>query len=413
MTVETDEEYAGVVLRPLAVEPFPSPTVDIDRAIADGRRGNRRHRVLAGVAVAAVGALTVTTAVGIARSGHASTAPSATVDAAATAATAAPQRCDIEQLAVPGDTRPVRVTGMDPTGRFVLGQALPTTNTNADQPSLIWDGGQPTWIHLPGTQQEISDITTAGVAVGTYTQGGLPHPVVVRGGQVTPLTGVYAGQATAIDDAGTIVGVDIHSAKATPVPVRWDSPTSRAVDLPLPAGFPYGWASDIAEDGTIVGAVSNERGESRGYVWLPGGAAHELPAPVSTGAVHGLTGAVPTAVGGEWASGSGTATGGDGGAVKVGVVWNLQTGEATILPGFGPLGVAGNGWIVGTDTTRHPGATLLAGGRTVALPALANLTNDATNVVVAISADGRVLAGQSDASAAADTTKPVLWHCGR
>ena len=46
------------------------------------------------------------------------------------------------------------------------------------------------------------------------------------------------------------------------------------------------------------------------------------------------------------------------------------------------------------------------------LPALAALTNDATNVVVAINLDGRVLAGQSDASAAADTTKPVLWHCG-
>jgi uncharacterized membrane protein len=237
--------------------------------------------------------------------------------------------------------------------------------------------------------------------------------VAVQGGQVTTLTGVHAGQALAIDDAGTIVGADIHNAGASPVPVRWDSSTSRAVDLPMPAAFPYGFASGIAEDGAIVGAVIDEHGETRPYIWLPGGAAHELPAPAGTGTVQAPVGAVPTAVSGDWATGSGTATDGGGRAVRVGVMWNLRTGKATVLPGFGPRGVADNGWIVGTDTARHPGAALLAEGRTVPLPALAELTNDATNVVVAINSDGRVLAGQSDASAAVDTTKPVLWRCDR
>jgi len=73
--------------------------------------------------------------------------------------------------------------------------------------------------------------------------------------------------------------------------------------------------------------------------------------------------AVPTAVSGDWVSGSGPATDGDGRDVRVGVMWNLRTGEVTVLPGFGP-------W-------------------------------------------SRVLAGQSDASAAADTTRPVLRRCSR
>ena len=159
---------------------------------------------------------------------------------------------------------------MDPTGRFVLGQALPADDTDADRSTLIWDNGRPTEVRLPGTQQEIADITTSGVAVGTYYQGGQPHPVVVRGGQVTPLAGVYAGQAMAINDAGTVVGVNIHSAKATPVPVRWDSPTSQATDLPVQAGFPHGIAFDIAEDGTIVGAVINDGGGPPAPVRLAG-----------------------------------------------------------------------------------------------------------------------------------------------
>jgi hypothetical protein len=403
MTVETDEEYAGVMLRPLAVEPLPNPVVDIDRAIAAGRRGKRRRRALAGAALAAVGVLTVTATVGIVRSDRAAVDPSATLDPAA--AGAGPPSCRIEPLAVPGGSRPVRVTGMDPTGRFVVGQGLPTDNTTADLSTLIWDNGRPTEVRLPGTQQEIADITPSGLAAGTYYQGGLPHPVVVRDGQVTPLAGVYAGQVMAINGAGTVVGTDIHSAKATPVPVRWDSPTSQATDLPLPAGFPYGIAFDIADDGTIVGAVTNDSGDSRPYVWPAGGAAHELPLPAGAGAL-------PTAVSGEWAAGSRTVTGGNGHDVRVGVVWNLRTGELTELPGFGPRDIAANGWMVGVDATRHPGATLLAGGRAVPLPALAALTNDATNMVVAISLDGRVLAGQSDASTAPDTTTPVLWRCG-
>jgi hypothetical protein len=406
MTVETDEEYAGVMLRPLAVEPLPSPDVDIERAIVAGRRGKRRRRALAGVAVVAAGALTVTAAVGIIRSDGAGTDPSVAADVTATGATPGPVSCRIERLAVPGGDHPVRVTGMDPTGRFVLGQVLPTNNVDFDLPTLIWDNGQLTSVHLPGTQQELSDITTSGLAIGTYYQGGQPRPVVVRGGQVTALTGVYAGQAMAINDAGTIVGGNIRSAGAAPVPVRWDSPTSQAVNLPLPAGFPYGFATGITEDGTIVGVVNNDRGESRPYVWLPGGAARELPTPT------GAAGAIPNAVGGDWATGSGPATDGAG-EVQMGVVWNLRTGEATALPGFRARSVGSNGWLVGVDTTRHPGAALVAEGRTVPLPALAELSNDATNVVVAINNDGRVLAGQSDASAAPDTTKPVLWHCGR
>jgi hypothetical protein len=400
MTVETDEEYAGVMLRPLAVEPLPSPDVDIERAIVAGRRGKRRRRALAGVAVVAAGALTVTAAVGIIRSDGAGTDPSVAADVTATGAAPGPVSCRIERLAVPGDDRPVRVTGMDPTGRFVLGQVLPTNNVDFDQPTLIWDNGRLTSVQLPGTQQELADITTSGIAIGTYYQGDRPRPVVVRGGQVTALAGVYAGQAMAINDAGTIVGGNIRSAGAAPVPVRWDSPTSQAADLPFPAGFPYAFATGITEDGTIVGNVNNDRGESRPYVWLPGGAGRELPAPA--GVV-----AIPTSVGGDWASGGGPATGG------AGVVWNLRTGEATALPGFRPGSVGSNGWLVGVDTTRHPGAALLAEGRTIPLPALAELSNDATNVVAAISNDGRVLAGHSDASAAPDTTKPVLWHCGR
>ena len=51
MTMEPHEAYAALMLRPLADEEYPPSTIDVGRAMAEGRRGLRRRRVVAATAM--------------------------------------------------------------------------------------------------------------------------------------------------------------------------------------------------------------------------------------------------------------------------------------------------------------------------------------------------------------------------
>ena len=77
-----------------------------------------------------------------------------------------PTRCSAEQLPTPEGYLPRGVvTGMDPTGRFVLGRAYPA---NGQRSVLVWDNGAVTAVSMPGSEPALVDANSAGLAVG-YT----------------------------------------------------------------------------------------------------------------------------------------------------------------------------------------------------------------------------------------------------
>src|SRR6266508_774678 len=273
------EEYATLLLAPLYGEPTTPSTVDIKRAVAEGRRRRRSRQVLGYAAIAALTALALaglpaadrllanagpapkggpagspTTSSSPAASGSPTAAGSPAIvqppepTAPATATPRPPTRCTLARLPIPSGRTMGLVTGADPTGRYLLGRAYP-----APYQVLIWDNGRQVKVDVPGGDQVLYDINSSGTAVGvSYTDSIVPW--AYRNGKVSPLPGVSSGEARGINEAGVIVG---SRSSAGGIPVRWASPSSPPTDLPLPSDGDWrGLAYSVDEDGTVVGTLS-------------------------------------------------------------------------------------------------------------------------------------------------------------
>src|SRR3954466_10344111 len=158
--METDEEYATVVLRRLD-GPLPrTSTVDVGQAMTEGRR-RRRMRRLTGLLSAGTATAVVLVAVPVAAGALRPGGPPAVVTmdgSALLAGTAsvvaqpppAPTACTIAKLPVPKGEMSL-VTGGDPTGRYLVGRSYPTgTGT---RPILIWHDGVVRQVDIPGDDQ--------------------------------------------------------------------------------------------------------------------------------------------------------------------------------------------------------------------------------------------------------------------
>ena len=220
------------------------------------------------------------------------------------------------------------------------------------------------------------------------------------------MPGAEHGSAYAINDAGTIIGDD--SAGAALV---WSSATAEPTSLPLPEGATAATATDIDEDGTVVGNIDQQRP----YVWLADGTHRDLPLPTlddgqaTTGRVFAVRNGWATgwaSTGGDEAASGRPAAGGDTVAVR----WNLRTGETRTVAEFAgsPDSVNAQGWMVGLSTEGR--AVLVTDAGTVALPELApHEPGQLTNIPGTVSDDGTLVTGQSDD--ATDTIQPVVWRC--
>ncbi|MBQ0895311.1 hypothetical protein KBX37_19775 [Micromonospora sp. U56] len=415
------------LLRSLNDEPRTRSTVDVQRAIADGRR--RRVRRGAGYAGAAtVTALAVagasvaggvfnpapsqTAATGAPRT-TASAPPKAEYTIPGTAGWSAapatpPTSCTLNRLPVPDNAPMALVTGAAPTGRYIVGRSYPKAGSYQ---AVVWHNGSVQKVMLPGDEELLQDVNSAGTAVGWSWAGGSeedtgPVPYVYHDGEVSPLQGVRRGSAYAINDAGAIVGDDTGRAALV-----WPSATAKPVRLPVPAGTSVATARDIDEDGTTVGTINDERP----YVWFPDGTHRELPMPRIDGVQTGSARAFSIRNG--WATGvasrltrGGKGTKADRANNARAVRWNVRTGEVRVfgeLQGF-PNEVNAQGWQVGTD--KQGRAVLVADAEPVVLPALAGGQPTAvSNIATTLSDDGRTVAGQSDD--ATDTIQAVVWRC--
>lgn len=392
------------LLRPLDTEPRSPSTVDIQSAISAARR----KRVVRGVGYA--GAATLTAAAitaGLIVNLPRASAPSTPVPPAATKAAAAvkaPSSCTVEQLPVPSGLPSALISGGDPTGKYFVGRSYPQ---GGGYQAVIWHDGVGKEVPLPGDLEEsLHDVNASGTAVGwSYIGENTPMPYVYRDGKVTQLPGVQMGSAYAINKGGAIVGEDgAH-------PLLWTSPTANPTRLPVPAGTLTATATDIDDDGTVVGTLDNKVP----YVWLPDGTHHALRLPDTDGKTFEgrifhirngwVIGVANEAGAGKAASGAKLAQG-----MVQPIRWNLRTGEMLQVGQLDKSADAVNalGWQTGLG--KQGGAKLLAGDKLIALPGLAPAGADyLADLANTLSDDGRTIGGQSDD--ANGKIQPVLWHC--
>lgn len=403
------------LLRSLDDEPPTPSTVDVRRAVEEGRR-HRKRRTAGYVgaatvtAVAVVGASVVVGGLrGDPRQETVTTgAPEYTIpgiaDWHAPAATA-PTACTLDLLPVPDGVTMALASGADPTGAYIVGRSYPTSG---GYQTLLWHDGKATKVALPGDEEaSLQDVNSKGTAVGWSFEDDKPVPYVYHGSAVAKLPGAAHGSAYAINDAGAIVGDDSAGAPDDKgAPLVWPSATAAPFRLPMPAGAVNGKATDIDEDGTVVGTIDH----NRPYVWFADGTHRELPMPVLDG--KPAQSAQVHSIRNGWATG----TAGTGEKLAAGgrrptlVRWNVRTGEVRLPDETALVANAANaqGWQVGTD--KQGQAVLVTDAGTVVLPDLAGHEPGAlSNSPNTVSDDGLVISGQLDDATA--TIRAVVWHC--
>lgn len=414
----TDDQMI-TLLRQLDFDPGGSARFDIRTAVAEGRRRRRvrRVRAVSGAAAAlAVAAVAVPVGLHAVRPppgppSVASPAPTATrTSSPSPAAPAPPRACTAELLPIPHGVQRSVVTGGDPTGRFLLGRSYP--DKGEAHPIVIWDNGVPRDVRLPGVDQSLNDVNPAGVAVGSSFSGNQRAPYVYRNGTVSKLPGVRYGAAGAINEAGRIVGARDEGDRT--FPVVWTSAEQPARDLPLPGPGWQGSASDIDDEGNIIGSLrKGPAGESVGYLWpAGGGVGRALPVPTLPGGRARLFG--PNSIRNGWVTGVARLDSADGRGWSMHPVrLRLATGEFVPLgsdAGFPSVG-NGQGWTAGV--AGMVGGAMLTDAGMVPLPDLDGKVGGSFTEVRSISDDGRLLGGQVDDKSGRGGGQPraVIWRC--
>jgi hypothetical protein len=403
---DIDDQDAVTLLSPLAGEPSGPSRIDVARALAEGRRRRRTRWWASGIAVVAV---TATTAAGgtlafsaLGRPTPApprpTTAPSPSV--AVAAPPAGPKDCKVTRLPTGGIEKSL-VTGGDSSGRWQVGRLYPPGRKEI-RPLVVWrDGEIADQVEAGGSDDSFTDINTRGQAVGFGFRPDV-QPYAYRDGRIRPLAG-GTGTATAINDAGVVVGTQgpLYEGR----PVRWPSTTARPEQLPLPSGAEFGAAEDIDEAGNVVGTVTSGSQDGTGYLWLADGSVRRMPMPEVDGRKADMF--WPAAIRNGWVVGR-SVVDTENSRSFVSYRYRIATNryeELAAASGM-PARVAANGWVLGES--ERPVVTTGA-GRTTKLPKYQKLTGAQDYIVESFSDDGLVAAGYSVGPEAEN--QPLLWRC--
>lgn len=320
------------------------------------------------------------------------------------AANAAPEgddECVLQELPMPDDRVFSIVTGMSPEGDVIAYRVYDLQSW--DRVPYLYEDGEATAVPLPGEEQILHDVNEDGLAAGSAFVDGIELPYVYRDGVVAELAANDGGAATGVNEDGDIVG---YSGQRPRVPVVWRDGEVKPVELPLPERAASGQASAIDDDGTIVGFYEDATtGNFVPYVWHPDGTGEALPMPEGIDPAEAHSYASDVADG--WVSGYLSAD-----AVS-GIRWNLDEGTAEIVDLDYSPAVNEEGTVAG-DTTPNA-AYQEEDGKAVALPGLIDpADNWFGDLATEIDDDGEVLAGQAFAGEDADghhLLKAVVWTC--
>jgi hypothetical protein len=381
-----------------ARQDVPASGLQAADVLVEARRRTRRRTRLAG---AAAGAVTVLVAFGAAAVVRTVVPASVTV---------AGSGCVVDQLGIPaGTTGGVAATGIDPSGRYVIG----LTGARDAPRAVLWTDGTVTVLPAAFTPQAVN---TAGVIVGFTgpNQHDDPHqrPVVYVGTQLIALPlpdrGV-SGAAYAVNSHGDVLGTVIR-ADRSPVAVRWRTTGTVAIVTTVAGASGLG----LNDNGVAVGFDLPGQHALR---WAADGVTTALPVP------HGAESASAAAATDDWAVGDASlaSTGSkDDLTAQAAVRWNLRTGAVELIAGISGLRVSASGTVAGTTGTGAP--ALWRNGQIHTLPlrpgiiypggSLSGITADGHTLVggVEVSAGPINTSGPDSHGVVSDLTVPVVWR---
>ncbi len=419
--MDLDEQAARRTLLVLDEEPETPSTVDVRRAVLDGRRRTRRRALVRAGALAMAVGLLAGAALGVVAhqsppGGGAATvmpslAPSVTPSASQAAqAPPAPASCAVQRLPAPPGHQGVIVMGGDPSGRYLVGRSF---GTDGNYHPLLWTDGALLQLDTKGTDAEVDGISVNSSGVVAWSAGQSSGDGYVyrtyryAAGKVTELAAAKGFRVLRVDGSGTVYGIDEASADGTghvrlvTVPVT-GSPGVRDLQRTDTQGTPSVY--DVGGDGTAVGVAANPKdapgsAPSVGVYWRPGGPLAPLPVP--SGAANGTR---PVAIAGSWIAGLTRPETDRTGGVR----WNLDTGTVDLVEDVPTIEAINRyGWVVGEDARAQPVALL--GDRLIRLPVPpGTVSGGAGAMAMTVSADGRVIGGQTSLP---ESVVAVRWTC--
>jgi len=405
MTMDIDVTTAADVLAPLRDESPAPPRIDLGQVRGEARRRLRRRRIAtASGAVAGVAVVAVLVPLGVAAARHGATTSHRTNPATTSVS------CTQSVLRVPDGVTMAIAHGGDPTGRYLIGRSYP--HGTAGQPlPLIWDNGVPHKVPIPGQYPEMTAISSNGIAIGDSSDGTAYSAFIYRDGKLTQLGGATNVNPMSVNNAGTVVGARAIGPDGASLPVVWRTPTSLATDLPMPGPAWRGVASDVLNDGTIIGLVAPSPTSTafQLIIWPPIGSFHLVPLPRLAGVTGAdafwifnvsqgvIVGAVTKTINSE--------------PVFYPVAYDIATGVYTDLTKSHMSVTSGNAehWLVGQSGTGNAAVASLwtPGTGVIRLPTLAGIR--LLDQPLYISDDGRVLAGQDHDKNG--VLHAVVWQC--
>ncbi|MEU4370830.1 hypothetical protein [Micromonospora chersina] len=387
-----DEQELRDRLRAIEV---PASRIEIDGLVRAGRRRAFRRRSVAGAGGVALATALLLTAPSVlttagARPDAAPVGPPPVATGptgGGTTAAASPAPCQPSELPVPPGMRNVTAAGVDPSGRYVVGNDV----VGQDFRPVLWTDGKPQALPVPGRSVEVTAVNAAGVAVGLVQDGRQEYVFRYQHGASTrlrtPPGNWHVYPRPAINAAGDVVinaEPSGNSGGEDSVVLLWRAGATQAVRLPLPDGAN---AFDITDDGTVVGALYRDGVASAAYAWDQQGRGRKLAAPAGETAA-GYAAQGDWATGGLWPS-------------RSAALWNLRTGALTRLTTDGPGdAVNASGWVVAAGVLLRDGAAVelrVPGGR--------------TGLAVAVSDTGLVVGLARPGGDGAENAGPLVWRC--
>ncbi|WP_335987865.1 hypothetical protein [Glycomyces sp. MUSA5-2] len=332
-------------------------------------------------------------------------AAGAAVLPAQAAAAAQPEACILQELPMPKGLYFSFVTGMSPDGSVIAYRAYPAGQGGYERYPLLFQDGEMTEVPIPGEDQQVADVNSAGLGVGLTFLDGVELPYVYRDGKVAELPAEDGGAAYGVNEDGDIVG---FQGQFPNTPVIWRDGEKEPAVLALPANATSGQARAIDADGTVVGFYEEAgTGNFKPYVWHSDGTGEDLPMPegVDPATAHSY----PNQITDGWIGGYLNTP-----DATTGIRWNLADGTAEVLGLGTAAGINGEGTAVG-DTDPFA-AYQEVDGKPVELP---GVTDPADNYfgdsAVEISPDGSLIAGHVYAGEDEygwHILKAVTWTCG-
>lgn len=262
-------------------------------------------------------------------------------------APATPVACQASKLPAPAGVVGVTVEGVDPTGRYVVGNGT----VGQDFRPIRWADGKAEAMPVGGSaSRQATAVNAEGVVVGLISDGKTSEVFRYENGGYTALQlpegDMHPFPEPAINAGGDVVINVKPKGGGDSYAVVWESGSPSSTRLPLPEGAQV---HDITDDGTVVGAMYEDGQAVAGYAWDQQGNGRKLEVPDGqTAAAYAAQDDV--AVGGLWPDEAATR-------------WDIRTGRLiTRVVDREALGPAtatnADGWIVGEGAV-HRGSERL------------------------------------------------------